>query len=201
MYVLLGNGPWMAWNAFLALIPLGFAVFLFTGPRRAHHRPLWWLGVVVFFAFLPNGPYVITDLIHLKHDALGLRGNEAANFMLAFQYAAFIAVGLAAYAGSLELLRRYVLSRGWTRSRAFVLELALHAMCSVGVLLGRFARFNSWELGTRPDDIVGHAVSRFDRPASWLLLFTTFGVITAATCFLRFTATGFVGLWHGARRD
>jgi uncharacterized membrane protein len=186
----------MAWNALLALIPLGFAVFLFTGPR-ARRGPLWWVGSGIFFAFLPNGPYVITDLIHLKRDALSLHGNEAATVVLAFQYAMFVMIGVAAYAGSLELLRRYLRGRGWTQAHTFVLELVLHALCSVGVLLGRFARFNSWELVTRPQDIVDHARSRLDRPGSWLLLATTFGVIATATWCLRLAAAGFVHVRHG----
>jgi uncharacterized membrane protein len=185
----------MAWNTVLALIPLGFAVFLFTGPR-ARRGPLWWLGCATFFAFLPNGPYVITDLIHLKGDALALSGKDVALVVLTMQYAAFVLVGVAAYAGSLELLRRHLIGRGWSPARTFVLELVLHGMCSVGVLLGRFARFNSWEVATRPHDIADHALSRLDRPGSWLLLVTTFGVITAAAWFVRLVASGFVLVHH-----
>lgn len=196
MDVLLGNGIWMAWNTILAVIPLAFAVFLFTGERRRHGIH-WWLGVVVFVAFLPNGPYVITDLMHMRGDSAALQFDQGARLLLALQYAIFVLIGVAAYAGSLELLRRYIRRRGFSRGRAFGLEVALHAMCSVGVLLGRFARFNSWEIGTRPDDILDHATSRLDRPGSWLLLLTTLAVIATATWLLRLVASGFGHVWDG----
>lgn len=197
--VLLGNGPWMVWNSLLACIPLGFAVFLFTGPR-ARRGPFWWVGLAIFVAFLPNGPYVITDLIHLKSDALALRGGQGGTLMLVLAYSVFVLVGVAAYAGSLELLRRYLLAHRWSNRAAFLLELCLHALCAVGVLLGRVARFNSWELVTRPDDVFGHALSRVDNSWSWMLLVTMFIVITVSTLLVRFVATGFAVVSRGVSR-
>ncbi len=199
MRVLLGNGPWMVWNSLLALVPLVFAVFLFTEPR-VRPRVLWWLGLAIFVAFLPNGPYVITDLIHLKHDALALRERETATVALVLSYSLVVLVGVLAYTGSLALLRRYLLRRGWTSRRAYALELGLHALCAVGVLLGRIARFNSWDLGTRPLDVLDHAVSRLDRAASWFLLITMFVVITTCTWFVRLVVAGSVSISRDVRR-
>jgi uncharacterized membrane protein len=81
-----------------------------------------------------------------------------------------------------------------------MLELVLHALSAVGVLLGRLARFNSWELVTRPDDVVGHALSRVDSSWSWMLLVTTFVVIAVTTLLLRFVATGFAAVSRGVSR-
>jgi uncharacterized membrane protein len=189
----------MVWNSLLACIPLGFAVFLFTGPRTKR-GPFWWAGLAIFVAFLPNGPYVITDLIHLKSDALALRAGQGGTLALVLEYSLFVLVGVVAYAGSLELLRRYLLAHGWSTRAAFMLELVLHALSAVGVLLGRLARFNSWELVTRPDDVVGHTLSRVDSSWSWMLLVTTFVVITVTTLLLRFVATGFAVVSRGVSR-
>ena len=53
----------IAWNLFLAYIPLLLSIWLF---RSAKSRSfLWWLGFLVFIAFLPNAPYVLTDIIHV----------------------------------------------------------------------------------------------------------------------------------------
>src|SRR6478736_5332776 len=51
---------WMSWNLLLAAIPMLLAVLLFHRPRR--HSVLWWGGVAAFVLFLPNAPYVVTDL-------------------------------------------------------------------------------------------------------------------------------------------
>ena len=53
----------LGWNLFLALTPLGLSFVLFRINLKLNG--LWWLGAIVFFAFLPNAPYVLTDIIHL----------------------------------------------------------------------------------------------------------------------------------------
>ena len=55
-------GAWMSFNAFLATVPAVLAVVLFHRPRA--RTVTWWVGVVAFGLFLPNAPYVVTDLIH-----------------------------------------------------------------------------------------------------------------------------------------
>ncbi len=64
--VLAGNARWMGWNLLLALVPLALALLLFRGRRE--RTALWWLGTAAFVAFLPNAPYVMTDVIHLFTD-------------------------------------------------------------------------------------------------------------------------------------
>ncbi|MSO78995.1 MAG: DUF1361 domain-containing protein [Acidimicrobiia bacterium] len=110
MRVLLGNGPWMVWNSLLACIPLAFAVFLFTGPRTTR-RPPWWVGLAIFVAFLPNGPYVITDLIHLNRDnaARALR-SDGVRHAVAWRESLLLILP--------RSVSRRQLSRGRTRSRS-----------------------------------------------------------------------------------
>jgi uncharacterized membrane protein len=66
MQVLQRNVGWMTWNLFLASIPLALSVWLFRTKRGRSW--VWWFGFLVFFAFLPNAPYLLTDVIHLIHD-------------------------------------------------------------------------------------------------------------------------------------
>jgi uncharacterized membrane protein len=61
--VLAGHLPWMGWNLLLAAIPVLLAWVLFRPARR--RAALWWLGLAVFVAFLPNAAYVLTDAVHL----------------------------------------------------------------------------------------------------------------------------------------
>ena len=57
--------PFMLWNTFLALIPFALSLWLFKGRGSGNRRLDWWIGCIVFIAFLPNAPYVLTDIIHL----------------------------------------------------------------------------------------------------------------------------------------
>jgi uncharacterized membrane protein len=66
LQILRFNMRWMTWNLFLAFIPLALSVWLFRIKRR--RSGVWWLGFLVFFAFLPNAPYLLTDIIHFIED-------------------------------------------------------------------------------------------------------------------------------------
>jgi uncharacterized membrane protein len=145
-----GNGYWMAWNLMLALVPLALAVLLFSRPAR--HGPAWWLALAAFVAFLPNAPYVLTDVIHLVDDAQTVPSDAVMSFVVIPQYAAFFLVGFQAYVGSLLLVGRWLVRSG-RASWVVPVELALHGLCAVGIHLGRFDRLNSWDVVHRPSTV------------------------------------------------
>jgi uncharacterized membrane protein len=180
MHVLVQNAPWMVWNLILALVPLGLASVLFTGPER-RLSPWWWVGAAAFVAFLPNAPYVMTDVIHLRGDLALVRGRDRAMSGVLLQYGVFILIGVVAYAGSHVLLRRFLVRRGLQPGVIAIVHVALHGVCAIGVLLGRFARFNSWDLMTRPSTIAEHLSERVLDTSSWRLLVITFAAIVTTT--------------------
>jgi len=154
------NGAWMAWNLFLALVPLAIAIALFAHPRR---RTLgWWLGLGAFVAFLPNAPYVLTDVIHLVEDTRATASPAVFSFALMPQYALFFLVGFEAYVLSLLLVGRYLQRLGLSRW-IVPAEVGLHALCAIGVHLGRFERLNTWDVLTRPGHL-GHAIAGISGP-------------------------------------
>jgi uncharacterized membrane protein len=69
-------------------------------------------------------------------------------------YAAFAAIGFAAYAFSVLRLIDYLRSQGLGRAGLIAAELGVHTLVTVGVVLGRVFRFNSWDLLTRPDAVI-----------------------------------------------
>jgi uncharacterized membrane protein len=145
--VVRANRPWMTWNLVLAMVPAVLAVVLLARP---HQRTIaWWAGIAVFVAFLPNAPYVVTDLIHLRSDASRAGSDGVLVFGVLPLYAGFVLAGFVAYLLCTELVAREVRSvRPGTRR--WVVELALHALCALGIVLGRIARLNSWDTITRP---------------------------------------------------
>jgi uncharacterized membrane protein len=168
------NGRWMTWNLLLAVIPAGLAVAVFRhrGPRTA----LWWTGAGLCALFLPNAPYVVTDLVHLRDDVLGAGSDLSVITAVLPMYAAFIAAGFLAYALAVGEMGRYLTRIGLAHWRGPA-EVATHALCAVGVVLGRVARLNSWEPMTEPHGTAERIVLTLSWRGAPLAVLVTFGVI------------------------
>jgi uncharacterized membrane protein len=179
--VLASNVGWMLWNLVLAGVPVALAIPLFTPGRQV--TPLWWTGLAAFIAFLPNAPYVLTDVIHFTADVRSTRSDLVVAFGLMPQYGLFFLAGFACYAVSLLRLERWLRFRGLAMGRVLAIELAIHALCTVGIFLGRVFRFNSWDLVTRPDAVVD--VVHIPKPSSAVILLLTFIVLAGGTAALR----------------
>jgi uncharacterized membrane protein len=139
---------WMGWNLILAFVPLAIGVNLFrAGTRRTVG---WWLGFAVFVAFLPNAPYVMSDLVHLPADVRAASSMKVVLLGLLPLYVCYILAGLQAYVLSLRLVRRYMRTM---RSRRFLVGVdVVAAFCTaVGVFLGRVDRVNSWDPLLHPE--------------------------------------------------
>lgn len=145
--VVRSNRSWMTWNLVLAAVPATLAMPLLWRPHRRTLR--WWLGVGVFVLFLPNAPYVLTDLIHLRSDIAETDGGSVVVFGVLPLYAAFIVAGFTSYLLCLALIVREVRSVRPAAPR-LPIELTVHAICAVGIVLGRVARLNSWDTVQEP---------------------------------------------------
>ncbi|HMF43570.1 MAG TPA: DUF1361 domain-containing protein [Polyangia bacterium] len=138
----------LGWNLVLAWVPLLMSLLIVRrhGPGRRPSR----LGSLalgaVWLAFFPNAPYLVTDLIHLRAHGFVLLLYDA---MMVF---AFALTGICIAFLSLWLIHRLVERRlGRTGGWAFVGAVA--GLTGFGVFLGRFPRWNSWDLVTRPGEL------------------------------------------------
>ena len=150
----------LVWNLFLAWIPLGLALVLYRMSARGIGG-LWLLVVGgLWLLFFPNAPYLMTDLKYLRE----LGGAP-------FWYDAIMA-GSAALAGlalgflSLFLVHA-VVERRFGRIWAWLGVWALLLVSSVGVFLGRFQRFNSWDVFTDPGPIVADLAKGLSDPLNY----------------------------------
>ena len=173
------NVPWMTANLVLAAVPLLLAVFLFAPPRV--RTVSWWIGVGAFVAFLPNAPYVLTDVIHLATQSRSATTNVQVVALLV-QYAILMATGLAFYGACLAVVRRRLLLDGLAHWR-WPVEIGLHAVCSIGIFLGRFLRLNSWDLVARPGEVLRYV--GVPRVATVVVIAFTFCVLLGVTVALR----------------
>jgi uncharacterized membrane protein len=181
MSALVSNAGWMGWNLFLALVPLALARVLF-----GHHpRPRWLLvtGGALFVAFLPNAPYVLTDVLHLPSALAPAHGNGWLAAALLAEYLCLFGVGFAAYVLSLVRLERWLSDHGTSRRAVLTVDLSLHALCAVGIVLGRVFRFNSWDLVTNPGGLLD--LVRIPQPRTVAVLFLLFVILTASATLAR----------------
>lgn len=162
----------LLWNLALAWIPYLLSLTAEVLDRRGNGR--WWnLGPLggLFLLFLPNAPYILTDFLHLRVRP-GLPFLADAATLSTFALAGWI-LGLL----SVGLWSRRVGSRlGEFAARVFVVGCALS--CGYGVYLGRFRRWNSWDLLCSPGrvirDVVTSATSPMAQPrmVAFTLLFS-----------------------------
>lgn len=190
----------MVWNTFLALIPFVVSLWLFRGRGSGVRRFSWWLGFALFMAFLPNAPYVLTDIIHLVRVIREDTAIWTIAFVLVPQYMLFMLIGTEAYVLSLINMGHYLRQQGQERWIPAI-ELVVHALCAIGIYLGRFPRFNSWDILTEPGRLfryLGHALVS---PQPLTIMLLTFVGIATIYWPLKHISLALALYWRVKRRE
>ncbi len=148
----------LIWNLFLAWLPYGFALtasYLFMRTRR-----VWPLIILMFglwLLFLPNAPYLITDFLHLQQRR-GIPLWYDVGFIMSIAL-----TGLFLGITSLRTVHGIILQLfgpiiGWGFAIGAI------GLSSLGVYLGRFLRWNSWDLLVNPRNIFLDVLHPFRYP-------------------------------------
>jgi uncharacterized membrane protein len=147
----------LTWNLFLAWVPYVLALAVAAVHALRGPRPLLWVFGAGWLLFLPNAPYILTDFIHLGR----VRG--APLWFDAALIGTFAAAGLALGLASLLIVHQVVEARVG-RAFGWVVAVTSLVLSAVGVYLGRFPRFNSWDVVTDPDGLVAVVLQRLADP-------------------------------------
>lgn len=170
----------LIWNLFLAWLPLVFAMLACEASRQNELRKNWrLLGLAgAWLLFFPNAPYIFTDLIHLT-----TRFQASHRYWMDLLLILICALtGLVLGFVSLYLMQS-VVTRLFGRITGWLFVMGAAGLCSVGIYLGRFLRFNSWDVIVHPGKIYrgldAWAEHRLAHGSSlaFLVLFSTFMVI------------------------
>lgn len=137
----------LVWNLFLAWIPFVLSLVVYDGARRGMSNGRLLATGSLWLLFLPNAPYIVTDAKWLGefsggklwYDTLLVAGAAAIGLVLGF---------VSLYLVQAVVARR--LGHAWGWAFAF----AALVLSGVGVYLGRFQRWNSWDLLTQPTRVV-----------------------------------------------
>jgi len=155
-----GHYGFLIWNLFLAWIP--FLISYFTYTLTIHRR---WIYIVipvaafVWLIFFPNAPYILTDFQHLAYQASELPVWYDVMLLIWFAFTGLL-LGMVSLFLMQEIVRReFGRWVGW----AFVGAAA--GLSSAGVYMGRFLRWNSWDLLRDPTGIALYSFQRVQDPS------------------------------------
>jgi len=144
----------LAANLFLAWLPLVFALLACNSIRDGRKARWQFFGLsAAWLLFFPNAPYIFTDLIHLTR---GYFTPFWTDVMLILSCAI---TGLVLGFVSLYLMQAVVTQR-YGRAKGWVFIVLMIGLSSIGIYIGRFLRFNSW-------DVVAQPVKLYQGISSW----------------------------------
>ncbi len=165
------------WWTALVLISLVMSIFLFKR-EKSRRTAVWWLSLIAFIAFLPNAPYVLTDIIHLiKGTSSGALRVWVIALVFIPLHTSAILLGFEAYTLSIINLAHYLKQKGNERL-ILPTELFIHALSAIGIYLGRFVRLNSWDLATDPTSVLATTLNALTTKRPAAVVFVTFIILT-----------------------
>ncbi|MXN90219.1 DUF1361 domain-containing protein [Flavobacterium sp. Sd200] len=132
----------LIWNLFLAYTPLALTYFLIF-KRTLIKKWYFYPAFICWLLVLPNAPYIITDFIHLYKDS------AIPVWFDILLIASFTLCGLLFGLASMKNMHR-MLSIKFNNNIANVVLGISSLLSGFGIYLGRFLRYNSWDVLHKP---------------------------------------------------
>ena len=146
----------LLWNLFLAWIPFQLSTSLTK--RKPYNKWHQYFLLAAWLLFFPNALYIITD------DAILLFTSSVTGLIMAFASLFKVEIFLQ------QKIKHSLVNR---------LIVGCLFVGSFGVYLGRFLRYNSWDIITDPLNLLSQVVAPFALP---LQHYRTWGVTVLLTC-------------------
>jgi uncharacterized membrane protein len=184
-----GTGEYgnLLWNGFLAWVPLVLALVIYDRHRNGAPPRRLLLPAAAWLIFLPNAPYLVTDLKYLR---------EIGGMPLWYDVplvALFASLGLVL--GFLSLFLVHTVVRDVLGpARSWLVVGVLLGLASLGVLIGRFGRWNSWDVITDPGSLASDVVAPLAHPSAFRWS------IAVAVVLAGFLAVSYAGAYAVFRR-
>lgn len=152
------------WNLFLAFIPWLLSSISILKPKIQKNKITIFVLLISWLLFFPNAPYILTDLFHLR-----LKSTIPIWFdlilILSFAWTGLL-FGIFSLWDIQSILKNKI-NKFWL---AFI-SIGLLFLGSFGIYLGRFLRWNSWDIITEPFkliyDISDRIINPFSHPRTW----------------------------------
>ena len=152
----------LVWNLFLAIIPYMIGLIFSMNFQLGRVQKLGL--ILMWVVFFPNAPYILTDLFHLRLKT------TAPIWFDTVLISAYAWAGLTLAFLSLEKMKKALLSNWGLISRT-LLTVSFLFITAFGIYVGRYLRWNSWDLVSSPfmigEDLLTRITSPMDHPRTW----------------------------------
>ena len=131
---------YLIWNIFLAFIPFFISSTLLWYKKQEKNYLIFFIfGLLFWLIFFPNAPYLVTDIIHL--------GSNKDVPILFDVILLFSSALLGMYFALKSLFQvEQILLHWFKKKKTNIIILLMILVSSFGVYLGRYLRWNSWDL-------------------------------------------------------
>ena len=137
----------MVWNLFLAFVPYFLSSCMMQRPAWIKSRWKFSLALTVWVLFIPNSFYVLTDLFHL-YDSTAVPRWYDLLLLVSFAWNALVFGILSVRQMEKITALRWPGTPGW----AFLYPVMV--LNALGVYIGRYLRYNSWDVVADPFRLV-----------------------------------------------
>jgi uncharacterized membrane protein len=158
----------LVWNLFLAFIPYSISKWVQRNIAWKGSRLKFCFAFIIWLLFIPNSFYIMTDLFHLgSFDTIP--GWYELAVILSFAWNGLLLGTL-----SVRQMERLIDESASKRMRIFFIYPVMF-LSALGVYIGRYMRFNSWDVVTDPlslfKDISDLAMHPIQYRYAWGMIF------------------------------
>jgi len=150
----------MNWNLFLAFLPWATLQLFYLFPKTQGIKLIKVPILLLWLLFLPNAPYILTDLIHVGRSSYTFVWYDMF-LVLSFSFSGLL-FGFMSLLDFKDIISKY--------RKPFTVKLLISGiifLSSFGVYLGRVLRWNSWDIINQPLEILTDVLQRFTQPLSY----------------------------------
>jgi len=135
---------YILWNIFLAIVPFVISYTLLKiNNRKRLSKLVFFCFFIIWLIFIPNSPYILTDFIHLGE----IRIIPVLYDAILLFVSAYVGIMFGVY--SIKHIENILKTMYSTKISFSIVTLIVFIM-SFGVYVGRFLRFNSWDMFAKP---------------------------------------------------
>jgi uncharacterized membrane protein len=158
----------LLWNLFLAFIPYAISYWLYSNIHVIENKLKLIAAVSAWLLFIPNSFYILTDLFHLDRIASAPKWFDLL-LLLSFAWN-----GLLFGIVSLRKMETVLQVVSGKRFSLFIVFTVMW-LNAFGIYIGRFLRYNSWDVITQPFSLFGEMLEiilhPFHNKMEWGMIF------------------------------
>jgi uncharacterized membrane protein len=142
----------LIWNLFLGFLPYCISQMMLYSLKIRENRWYRIIGLLIWLLFLPNSFYLLTDFFHLN------KFNTVPIWFDLMVVSSFSLTGFLFGIYSLFTIEKILFNHYSVSVSKIILLISLY-LTAFGIYLGRYLRFNSWDVLSNPIDLLNSCIN------------------------------------------